>query len=264
MVLSEAERYDKKTPREHILLRPDTYIGDIESTQDIMWVFDEDKMIKKQITYTPGFFKIFDEVLINARDASINDPSCNTIKIEYNIEEGYISILNNGDIGIPVAENPKYKTMVPSMIFGELLTSSNYDDNIERSTGGRNGLGSKCANIFSTKFIVEIDDNTRKLRFKQTWTDNMLNATEPIITKLPSGTKNSVKITFYPDFEKFNITDLNNDHYSLFYKRVYDIAGTSNNKKLKLYFNNTELNISNFIIQIIQYIMIQLIDGQLE
>ena len=246
MTSSEVEKYDKITPREHILLRPDTYIGHVESIQEIMWIFENDKIIKKEITYTPGFLKIFDEILINARDASVIDPSCNTIKIEYNIEEGYISILNNGDIGIPVAENPKYKTMVPSMIFGELLTSSNYDDNIERSTGGRNGLGSKCANIFSTKFIVEIDDNKRNLRFKQTWTDNMLKTTEPIITKLPSGTKNSVKITFYPDFEKFNITDLNNDHYSLFYKRVYDIAGTSNNKKLKLYFNNKELHITNF------------------
>lgn len=44
------------------------------------------------------------------------------------------------------------------MIFGELLTSSNYNDDEERTTGGRNGYGSKLANIFSTKFIIEIVD----------------------------------------------------------------------------------------------------------
>jgi DNA topoisomerase-2 len=143
---SEAEKYDKKTPREHVLIRPDTYIGDIEPTTENMWVYSEteNKMLNKQITYTPGFLKTFDELIVNARDASINDSTCDTIKVEYNVEEGFISIYNNGDIGIPVEEHPTHKSLVPSMIFGELLTSSNYNDNEERTTGGRNGYGSKC------------------------------------------------------------------------------------------------------------------------
>jgi len=143
---SEAEKYDKKTPREHVLIRPDTYIGDIEPTTDNMWIYseEENKMLNKHITYTPGFLKTFDELIVNARDASVNDPTCDTIKVEYNVEEGYISVFNNGDIGIPVEEHPTHKSLVPSMIFGELLTSSNYNDNEERTTGGRNGYGSKC------------------------------------------------------------------------------------------------------------------------
>ena len=101
---SEAEKYDKKTPREHVLIRPDTYIGDIEPTTENMWIYSEseNKMLNNQITYTPGFLKTFDELIVNARDASINDPTCDTIKVEYNIEEGYISVFNNGDVGIPV------------------------------------------------------------------------------------------------------------------------------------------------------------------
>ena len=144
-IKSDAEKYDKKTPREHVLIRPDTYIGDIEPTNEDMWVFmGDNKIIKKSIKFTPGFLKVFDELIVNARDASVNDASLTTIKIEYNIKEGYISIYNNGDIGIPVEEHPTFKTMIPSMIFGELLTSSNYDDTEERTTGGRNGYGSKC------------------------------------------------------------------------------------------------------------------------
>jgi DNA topoisomerase-2 len=89
---SDIEKYDKMTQREHILARPDTYIGDIEPTNELMWIYENGTIIQKQITYTPGFYKIFDEILINARDASVNDPTCNKIEIEYNKEEKYIKV----------------------------------------------------------------------------------------------------------------------------------------------------------------------------
>ena len=250
---SDAEKYNKIGQVEHILLRPDTYIGDVEQTTELMWVYNKEsqdnddmvKIIKDTVTYTPGFRKVFDELLVNARDASENDPTCDTIKVNYNMDEGYISVYNNGDIGIPVEEHPVHKILVPTMIFGELLTSSNYDDNEARTTGGRNGYGSKCANIFSTRFIVEIDDAKRGKRYKQEWTNNMYQIGKPSITKLPAKTKSSVKITFYPDFKKFNIKGLDEDHLSLFYCRTIDISGTSNNK-LKVFFNDTKIEANNF------------------
>ena len=250
---SDAEKYNKIGQVEHILLRPDTYIGDIEQTTELMWIYNKEsieneelpKIIKDAITYTPGFRKVFDELLVNARDASENDPTCDTIKVNYNMDEGYISVYNNGDIGIPVEEHPVHKILVPTMIFGELLTSSNYDDSEARTTGGRNGYGSKCANIFSTRFIVEIDDAKRGKRYKQEWTNNMFQIDKPSITKLPAKTKSSVKITFYPDFKKFNMKGLDKDHKALFYCRTIDISGTSNNK-LKVYFNDTKIESNIF------------------
>jgi len=243
----DAEKYDKKTPREHVLLRPDTYIGDVEPLVESMWIYSNElnKMDKQMITFTPGFLKVFDELLVNARDASVNDPSCDTIKVDYNIEEGFISVYNNGDIGIPVEEHPIHKILAPTMIFGELLTSSNYDDTESRITGGRNGLGSKLASIFASLFVVEIDDAKRGKRFKQEWSDNMLNVSTAKVTKLPAKVKSSVKITFYPDFKRFGITDLKNDHYQLFHRRTIDISGTSNNK-LKVYFNESKIESNNF------------------
>lgn len=56
---------------------------------------------------------------------------------------------------------------VPSMIFGHLLTSSNYDDKQKKVTGGRNGYGAKLCNIFSTHFTVETACSTSKKAFKQ-------------------------------------------------------------------------------------------------
>ena len=57
--------YQKKTQREHILLRPDSYIGSTEAANKSMWIWDEDKraIVMKEITYSPGLYKIFDEVL---------------------------------------------------------------------------------------------------------------------------------------------------------------------------------------------------------
>lgn len=239
-----ATDFDKKTPREHVLLRPDTYIGDIEPTEDTMDVYDGEKIVTKKITFSPGFFKIFDEILVNARDAAENDSSCDTIKIEFNQEEGYISVYNNGDKGIPVEEHPEHKVLVPSMIFGELLTSSNYDDNKKKTTGGRNGIGAKACNIFSTEFQVEIGDSHRNKKFKQSWTENMSVAGKPEVTKY-SGKNSYICVKFYPDLKRFKLKNLDDDHKQLFHRRAFDLAATSSNK-LKVYFNDEKIKTDNF------------------
>jgi DNA topoisomerase-2 len=47
------------------------------------------------------------------------------------------------------------------------LTSSNYDDDEQKITGGRNGYGAKLCNIFSTMFTVETADSETGKKFKQ-------------------------------------------------------------------------------------------------
>ena len=241
--MTKATDYDKKTPREHVLARPDTYIGDIELTTDNMDVYDitTNSIINKSIKYVPGFLKCFDELIVNARDATENDPSADTIKISVNKEENCISVWNNGQKSIPVEEHPKFKTLVPSMIFGEMLTSSNYDDSKKRTTGGRNGYGAKLANIFSSKFEVEVGDSTNQKKFKQTWTENMSISSKPKVTNY-SKPNSYVQVNFYPDLEKFGITELDEDHISLFHRRAVDIAGISNSK-LNVYFNKEKIYI---------------------
>lgn len=49
-------------------------------------------------------------------------------------ESNIISIWNNGK-GIPVVEHKVEKVYVPALIFGQLLTSSNYDDDEKKVTG---------------------------------------------------------------------------------------------------------------------------------
>lgn len=81
-------------------------------------------------------------------------------------ENNTISVWNDGR-GIPVEMHKEQKVYVPTLIFGHLLTSSNYNDDEKKVTGGRNGYGAKLCNIFSTKFVVETCSSDSGKKFKQ-------------------------------------------------------------------------------------------------
>ena len=97
------ETYQKKTPLEHILLRPDTYVGSIEMEKSAKWILRQGnlKFTNEEVYYVPALYKIFDEVLVNAADNYQRDRKMNLLRVEINKEEGYVSIQNNGK-GIPV------------------------------------------------------------------------------------------------------------------------------------------------------------------
>lgn len=160
------ETYQKKTQLEHILLRPDTYIGSVERHTQALWVYEGDQMVHRSVTYVPGLYKIFDEILVNAADNKQRDPSMDAVRVEIDQAEGRICVYNNGD-GIPVEVHREEGVYVPELIFGHLLTSSNYDDAVKKTTGGRNGYGAKLTNIFSTEFVVETADSKRQKKYKQ-------------------------------------------------------------------------------------------------
>ena len=73
----------------------------------------------------------------------------------------------------------KEKIYIPELLFGHLLTGSNFDDDEKRLTGGRHGYGAKLTNVFSEQFTLEIVDahSTRgKYKtYKQTWEENYRN-----------------------------------------------------------------------------------------
>merc|ERR1719421_1215370 len=100
------------------------------------------------------------------------------IEVNINKEQGFISVMNNGK-GVPVQIHKEHKCYVPEMIFGQLLTSDNYDDNEKKVTGGRNGYGAKLTNVFSTKFIIETADKKAKKKYTQVCEDNMSKKGKP-------------------------------------------------------------------------------------
>jgi DNA topoisomerase-2 len=220
------ETYKKLSQREHVLHRPGMYIGSIKKQMEELWVPNQEfKMEKKMVEYSPGFMKIFDEVLTNATDHSFRDSTVTQIKVDYNKETGEISVLNNGS-GIPVIKHKEHDMYIPELIFGHLLSGSNYDDSNTRTGAGTNGLGSKVSNIYSKKFKIETLDSNSALKFTQEFSDNMINKNPAKITK--NSGKSFTNITFTPDYSLFEMKGLEDDTILLINKRVFDCIACTN------------------------------------
>lgn len=134
---------------------------DKETVEHLLLNETKTMFAKKTITIAPALFKIFDEIVVNAADNYQRSKNMNTIKVVISKEKGFVSVLNNGK-GIPIEVHKEHRCYVPELIFGHLLTGSNYNDDEERVTGGRNGYGAKLTNILSQKFFVECGDKKRK------------------------------------------------------------------------------------------------------
>ncbi|KAI1831092.1 hypothetical protein DTO006G1_7841 [Penicillium roqueforti] len=240
--VNASDKYQKLTQLEHIIKRPDTYIGSTERTTQQMWVYNSvtESMEYRDVSFVPGLYKIFDEIVVNAADNKHNDENMSEMRITIDREAGEISVWNNGR-GIPIEIHSKEKIYVPELIFGHLLTSSNYDDSQQKVTGGRNGFGAKLCNVFSTEFNLETQDSRQKKKYKQTWTQNMTKMGKAKITDAKGD--DYTKVTFKPDFARFGMDGIDDDFEALVKRRVYDLAGTAN---VAVKLNGTRVPIRSF------------------
>lgn len=239
-----SDRYQKISQLDHILKRPDTYIGSVEVLEQEQWIYDEEKdfMVEKHVNIVPGLFKIFDEILVNAADNKVRDPNMQRIDVNIHPEENLIEVKNDGK-GIPIEIHTKEKIYIPELIFGHLLTSSNYDDDEKKVTGGRNGYGAKLCNIFSTEFILETADPKLGKKYVQKWEKNMTICHPPSITSYKKSSSYT-KVSFKPDLNRFGMETLDNDTLGIMRRRVYDINGSV--RDINVYLNGKSLKIRNF------------------
>jgi DNA topoisomerase-2 len=237
--------YQRKTHREHILSLPDTYIGSIETASEEVFLRDEDTFKATTIPINPGFYKLIDELLVNAHDHAIRlrqKNSENPVKsIDIDCGATLFSIKNDGE-PIDVAEHPEHKTWIPQMIFGELLTSTNYDKNEKKLVGGKNGYGVKLVNIFANEMVVTVVDQPRGLKYKQTFKKNMTEVEKPIV--IPNKGKSSVQVIWTPDFKRFGMQSIDDGMMRLIERRVWDLAMTLG-KEVKVSWNGTAVKCKN-------------------
>jgi DNA topoisomerase-2 len=239
MEVSIEKRYQKLTDTEHVLLRPGMYIGSIKPHTEEVYLLNGNskKFEPTEITYNPGFLKMFDEIVSNSVDEHKRNQKLNLIKVSIDSKTGRISIWDNG--GIPVEIHKDYNEWVPEMIFSNLKTGSNFDDTEDRIVVGTNGVGSTLTNIFSKEFRIETCDG--KKSFTQVFKDNMSSKSEPIIS---AGKKGFTEISYIADFKRFGMSGVDSPSVQMIQKRLYDIAAC--NPNLKIYFNETLISFNSF------------------
>lgn len=193
-----------------------------------MFVRKDDVFEEARLTVNPGFYKLVDELLVNAHDHVVrlrSRGSTNPVKsIDVVVNSTHVSIENDGE-PIDVVEHPEHKVWVPQMIFAELLTSTNYDKDEKKLVGGKNGYGVKLVNIFAKELEVCIKDAGRGLCYTQTYRNNMTEIGTPSITKLKTK-KSAVSLRWQPDFARFGMKDIPTDMQKLVERRVWDLAMT--------------------------------------
>jgi DNA topoisomerase-2 len=234
---SVAENYKKLTQREHILQLPDTYIGSRDSHREARWIWDatDKRMCWREVEFNPGLFKIFDELIVNAldhvvRQAAAEDKIKRVTKLVVTLTPTSFTVWNDGE-SIPVTAHSEYKVMVPELIFGHLLTSSNYDEGEEKVVGGKNGYGAKLTNIYSRRFVVKTQDADRRILYEQIFSENMGVVGEPKMTKFGAAgaVKSFTEIHAEPDLVRFypgtaGVVEIPSDMLDVLRTRVVDAA----------------------------------------
>jgi len=235
------KEYVKLSPEQAVLHRPASYIGSINTTKLDTWVPGSDgTMTHKSVEYNPGLWKIFDECITNALDASKRDKTVKNIKIQ--VDDDSFSVWNDGNVGIPIQIHKDHNLYVPELIFSHVHSGSNYDDDKKRVWAGTNGVGSKAAIIFSTASKIEVIHDKQK--YKQTFENNLTQRSKPKITKTSS--PNSVSIFVKPDFKRFRMDSFqSNMTVQMMYKRALEV-GAMTSRSVTVHWNDTKIPVNTF------------------
>jgi DNA topoisomerase-2 len=263
-------KYQKMTDMEHILKKPDTYIGSIQLTEcteytavtsasDATTSTTDASAVSielKTFSHIPALYKLVDEGLVNMRDHVVRQAQAikdgkpdalpvTSIEVDVDVATGTITMTNDGN-GIDIAQHPEHKLWIPEMIFGHLRTSTNYDeDKKEKIVGGKNGFGFKLVLIWSVWGSVETVDHVRGLKYIQEFKNNLTEICPPKISKC-SLKKPYTRISFRPDYARFGIPGgLTSAMTALFMKRVYDIAAVTD-RSIRVKYNGAVVPVKDF------------------
>ncbi len=269
----------KLSEREHVLNRPDMYIGSCISEDKEVWILEEyteeesdtesdmvsvdenkPKKVEKRIIkklfedYNNGFSRIhiedFSNIIDNKWESELMKVKMTTVKI--NFSEDYFRTENDGrwipvelqefeEID-PVTKKTVIREAYPvEIFFTELRSGTNYDDDEDRKTSGRNGIGIKTLVFFSKKTIVTCFDPQNKKKIVLTTTDNG----KTVVLGKPekySGKSGKTVIECYPDFKRFGLEKYTTNWIAYFKKHAYDMAMITG---LKVYFNDELIPVKN-------------------
>ena len=221
------QKYQTMDEISHILSRSGMYVGSIKPEEKDLFIYNIDtaKMQNKTIEYIPAMLKVVDEVISNSCDEFRRKDNMGLTQLFVTIskKKGRITVRDNG--GIPVVKHKEAGIYLPQFIFGQLRTSSNYDDTDDRNVIGTNGIGVKIANIFSKRFSVESADKKNKIEI--VWENNMRDVVSN--NKIEKCADHFTQTTFDLDFTRFETEDktFTDDFIDIVHKRCIDAAAAN-------------------------------------
>lgn len=223
---SVEEKYKSMSERDHILTRPGMWVGSIKYEIDQRFLYDVDdaKMTMKDVQYIPAMLKLVDEVISNSCDEfrRKGNMGLTTINVTIN-SNGYITVKDNG--GIPIVMHKEAGVYVPEFLFGQLRSSSNYDDSEERDVVGTNGVGSSLVNVWSKQYEITSADG--KKQYHRTWSNNMEINDDLKITKTTDHFTETKFLLDYDRFDEQEETYIIDDFISIIEKRCIDAAAAN-------------------------------------
>lgn len=224
------------TDRDHVLKRPAMYIGAVNSSSFSEYIFENNKIENKEISYVPGLIKIINEIIDNSVDACIKSKFTKGTHISVKMTSDTVEVKDDGT-GIPYdLINGKTSAEVA---WGTMRSGSNFEDDEHRTQIGMNGVGSFCTNCFSTKFTGISDDGIKKVTCH--FSDNAENCK----TTVSDSTGNTgVTVTFKPDLARFGLTEIDENHILIIKQRLINLNLTY--PEISFKFNGKTININSF------------------
>ena len=230
------EKIVKLSEREHILRRPSMYVGSIKKEESQEYIYTDGKFTKQSVLRTPGLLKIINEIIDNSVDEFIKTEGKFSTKIDVILEKEFFSVKDNGR-GIPVESTilpDGSEILTPELCWTHARAGSNFNDN--SSSIGTNGVGSALTSIFSKSFTGETKDGKSRCILKTK------NNNDSIVCEIVSSTKDrGTSVTSYPDFERFEEKEFNEDYAKIIKSRLYFLSAcypkitfTFNKEKIKI------------------------------
>jgi DNA topoisomerase-2 len=238
--ISIEDQYQELSEIEHVIHRPDTWLGSMVSTEIEIPILEDGKLVERKIEYIPGLLKLYDEIISNAIDehkrTKNNKVKLDKISVTVK-EDGTFICSDNG--GIPVVKHAKAGIYVQEMLFGRLRAGSNFDDTKQRETVGKNGFGACLVNIMSKQFSVITSDGSNK--GSVAWSNNMHEKTD---IKIEKSKERGTTVTALIDIAKFNLTSLPYGIVKMIERRC--ILGAAANTGLAIEFNDNTYKFDTF------------------
>ena len=224
------------TDRDHVLKRPAMYIGAVNSSSFSEYIFENNKIENKEISYVPGLIKIINEIIDNSVDACIKSKFTKGTHISVKMTSDTVEVKDDGT-GIPYdLINGKTSAEVA---WGTMRSGSNFEDDEHRTQIGMNGVGSFCTNCFSTKFTGISDDGIKKVTCH--FSDN---AEKCKTTVSVSSGNTGVTVSFKPDLARFGLTEIDENHILIIKQRLINLNLTY--PEISFKFNGKTININSF------------------